>query len=134
MFAQVASAVEQRFASQWATAHPTIPVLYDSSDQQIGAGDTHLTLSILFGPTERKNIGSYKNHRLYGIISINILVKKGTGTRTSLGYADTAATIFRDEQFSGVLCRSPYVKRIGLLDEWMAYNVSTPFQYDEAYT
>ncbi len=135
MYEEIAEAVETRMNTEWTTLHPTINVFFDSTNQQTDNEDSFVDFTILFGEARRMNIGiSYRNHRCEGIININIYVKKGEGTRTALSYADDIAGIFRDKLFSGILCKSPSIKRLGEELQWFVYNVSVPFQADFAYT
>ncbi len=135
MFAEVSQAIEERMDTQWTALYPSIDVFYQNTGQKASDGTTYLSLDILYGEAERKNIGvSYRNHRLKGFINVNVFVPRNTGSRTALGYADSVAGIFRDQNFDGVTCLSPSVRELDQNKSWLQVNIRTEFWFDEAFT
>ena len=72
-------------------------------------------------------------YRNVGIISMNLHVPINTAAQTGMGYADTAAAVFRGQQFSGITCRGASITRIGEFDQWFIINISIPFFRDELF-
>jgi len=67
-------------------------------------------------------------HRVIGIIHILIMVPTGTGTQTARGYSDTLGDLFRNADFSDILCRSPKTVRVGDIGEHYQFSWLCPFQ------
>jgi len=124
-------AIETRFEAQWGT---TTPYRHDNVDYTPVSEITFVELEIHNGQGRRINIGDAdKLYRYPGIISINIHGAKSKGTRALKALADTAAAIFQGVQFSGIICYTSGITRIGEIDGRFVYNVSTPFTRDESF-
>jgi hypothetical protein len=121
-------AIETRFNASWATA---TEIAWDNVEYTPTQGTDFVRLTIIDGDSSQVSLGNSPLHRSIGIIDIGIFVSLNSGTASARGYADRAAAIFREAQFSGILCRSPAIYRIGENDGWFQYNVTVPFHRDE---
>jgi len=124
------SAIRSRFNTNWASA---TPVKYDNADFTPPANSAFVALEIHNADENPVSIGNGVLYRSSGIISINIYVPINTGTKTLNGYCDTAAAIFRGQQFSGVNCRGARITRLGEIDGRFVANVSVEFHRDEEF-
>ena len=129
-FASERQAIESRFSTQWGT---TTPIKYDNIKYVPTAGTSFVALEIHKGASIQASLGTSPLFRGIGIISVNIYTPTGSGTNTGRAYADTAAGIFRNVVFSGIVCKSASVTRLGEQEGWFIYNVSIPFYHDETY-
>ena len=141
MFEEVDQAVTKRMDYEWNLLHPTIPILYENIEVAEGDGlgyedgEAHIDLEILDGESDRIDLGNVtRSHRYPGFININIYGVKGEGVRDIKELADSAASIFRDQQFNGVSCWSASITKIGPSGGYFQYNVSIPFYADFRYT
>ncbi len=123
------AAIEGRLSDNWSTT----AIAYDNVPYTPVAGTPYIRLTIHEVDSRQISMsGSTNCHRVTGIINIMIFVATGTGTKTAKQYADTISGIFRNADFSDILCRSPRVIRVGDIGEWFQYTVLIDFQYDKA--
>lgn len=123
-------AIESRFNTNWTTttkAFDNIPFKPPTN------GDGWARLTILDGKSDQVSLNTDPTHRRVGVITVQIFVPKGTGTITVRTYADSIAAIFRNAVFSGIVCRSPFLVRVGQTGEWYQMNVIVPFFIDEIF-
>jgi hypothetical protein len=106
-FADIAAAIRQRLAANWATT----PILYENLDenqvQTAGQNpESFIVLEIIPLMNEQKDFGdpAHVGYRTRGIFNIHILTPANAGDGLALEYADTLAAIFRGKEFSGVIC------------------------------
>lgn len=125
------AAVESRFTAQW-TGTPMAHVVFDNLAYTPVQGTPYVRVSIRPGTSERITIGS-REHRTVGVIIIQIFTPVGTGTADARAMADQAAAIFRDQEFGGLLCRSPSIQNVGQSTDWTQFNVTVPYQRDEVF-
>jgi uncharacterized protein DUF4128 len=131
-FANEAKAIEQRLATNWGT---TTPIKNDNVNYSPVTGTAYIELQIHNAQGVRVTVGSTNPlYRYPGIISMNIFGPLNAGTRILKGYADSLADIFRGATFSGIICRTPKITRLGGVEGWFVYNVSIPFQRDAVET
>jgi len=121
--------IEGRFDTNWVT---TVKA-FDNVDFKPPEGAAWTRIKIFEEDTQRINIGTPGVHRVSGMIVVEIFVPKGTGTATARDYAGQIATIFRDAQFNGVLCREAVPRNVGDYKGWYQFNVVTRFQWDGVY-
>jgi len=125
--------IEQAIAVRLATNWTTTPITYENVPYTPTPRTAFVRL--LVNEVFSKQIamsGSSSCHRISGLINIMIFAPIGTGVRVARGYADSIAAIFRNAQFSSILCRSPRLVRVGDIGEWYQYSVLVDFQYDQA--
>jgi len=129
-FEDEAKAIEQRFETEWGA---TTPIKWENTDYTPDPDVTFTELEIHHGQGVRLDIGSSQRYRYPGIISINIRGPLTKGTRALKTLADTAQAVFQGVTFSGIICYTSSITRIGEVDGRFVYNVSTPFTRDESF-
>lgn len=70
-------------------------------------------------------------YRTHGIIRVNVYGAKGIGPKAVTEHADGVASIFRDAEFSGIVCRTPTIHTVGDVDGWWAVSVIVEFYADQ---
>ena len=121
--------IEQRWADNWLYS----AYVFDNRPAPEGE-EVWVRLTILDGDTEQASIGGPTSlYRHFGIIAVQVFVKEQTGTAKARQLADTVASIFRGQKFNGILCRSPAVQRVGVIEGWFQINVNVPFQWDGSF-
>jgi hypothetical protein len=129
-FASAQISIESRFNSNFAGC----PVQYENVPYTPIPGTTFCTLEIVESYSQRADIGTTNPfHRSFGSIIVNFHLPLDVGTNQGRVLADTAAAIFRDQDFSGITCRSPVVRNIGEVEGWYIVNMTCPFFYNEVY-
>jgi hypothetical protein len=124
--------IEQRFKDNWGS---TTAVKYANVDFTPVPGESWVDINVVDGdqiPISLGGIGATL-HRNVGIISINVYTQLNIGTQTGKNLADTAATIFRGQTFSGIICRTVRITDLGETNGWYVHNVSIPFWRDETF-
>jgi len=125
-FQDIRQAIESRFSTNWIATD----VSWDNVPYTPDANTAFVRLMINEVDSFQASIATVPCHRFIGIIHILIMVPVGTGTNTARGYADDAATIFRNANFDGIQCRSPRIVRVGDIGEHYQYSVMLNFWYD----
>lgn len=122
--------IETRFNTQWASASP---IAWDNVSYTPTTGTSWVRFSILSGAAFQASLETTPKYRHTGIIDIGIFTPEDGGTQTARTLADTAAAVFRGWSSGGIVCRAPYITRIGQSDGWYQLNVTVPFYRDEAF-
>jgi hypothetical protein len=131
-FSTVVRDIEARLIANWAT---TVIDINPNADFKPPAYDTAwIKLRIFNEKTDRTNVGNPGCHRTIGTIIIQIFTPLNSGTRTAIGYGDTLAEIFRDQQFNGITCREAHVEDVGEMDGRWQTNLIVPFYWDARHT
>jgi hypothetical protein len=120
--------IESRFFTQWGD---TTAIVADNVETSPPAS-TYVEFQIHTGDSFQAALGE-RFYRHVGIVSINIFLPKGGGTRPGVKLADQAAEIYRGQSFSGITFRAPKVTRVGEVNGRFVYNVSIPFFRDEVF-
>lgn len=129
-FEQQLADIETRFAANFTACL----VKYPNSNIRPGANETFCELLVSDIDSNRASIGvDSPLHRNHGVIIANIHVPKGSGTHTARQYADLAADVFRDSQFSGITCRSPDVRDVGDVQGWYVVSMMCAFFRDKIF-
>lgn len=126
-------AIQSRFKTEWETAHPTVPIIYDNVKGKEPDGG-FVQLRILNGASELAGLGLTKLYRYPGVISVDIFFPLRKGIKAVDQYADTIDGIFRGQSFSGILCRAAERQDLGEAGHYWRVNVSVPFQRDKLQT
>lgn len=122
--------IEVRFDANFSSC----PVKYPNSNYRPVANETFCELIVSNIDSQRASIGEDSPlHRNHGVIIANIHVPKGTGTHIARRYADAAADVFRDTQFSGITCRSPEVRDVGDVESWYVVSMMCAFFRDKIF-
>jgi len=130
-YSTVVRDIEQRLVDNWATTridiNPNAP--FKTSD-----GEEFVKLRVYNESSSRKTIGATGVHRQNGTIIIQIYTNLAEGTRKGIGYGDTLAALFRDQQFNGITCREALVEDIGEFEGRWQTNLVIPFYWDGTYS
>lgn len=123
-------AIESRFATQWGT---TTPIKYENvslTEPTVNYVELYVRHSI----EKHKGFDGHTHlFRRPGVISIHIRTKMNLGVRPALLLAESAATVFRAKEFSGVRCKEATVHEMGEDNGWYLVIVSINFFTDNAY-
>ena len=126
-------AIRSRFYTNWSAT----PVKYDNADFVAPANAAFVVLEIHNADEQPASYGGSTGngvvYRSYGIISLNVYVPLNTGTTTLNTYCDTAAVVFRGQQFSGITCYGAKITRLGEIDGRFVANISIEFIRDEEF-
>jgi hypothetical protein len=128
-FAAETIAIENKLSTTWTTT----PIAYENVDYEPTPGTPYIEIFVKTGESMHASLGPKPIHRFSGVILINIYVEKSVGLAQAMTYADTLAAIYRDQQFSGITCRSPYIKKAGQVGEWQVLSLIVPFLRDEIF-
>lgn len=130
-FADERAAIEKRLKDNWTTT----PIVFDN----VGFRPTDSEYIAIFiqnaAATQIELTGSTPRHRYTGLISIQIFVNANSGSQTARSYADTIAAIFRNQTFSSgssgtIICRTPNVQRVGVVEGRFQLNLTVPYYRD----
>lgn len=127
----MAATISDRFDSVIAVPE-SVTTLYDNdpTDKPQHTMWVHFTLQE--GETFVRTLGTVKTYRTPGIATAQIFIPVGQGDKDALALADKIKTAFRAIRVSGVVFKTPSVRRVGRTDSWWQLNVSCPFYADEA--
>jgi hypothetical protein len=125
-FQDIRQAIESRFSTNWTATD----ISWDNIPYIPDANTAFVRFMINEVDSFQASIATVPCHRIIGIIHILIMVPVGTGTDIARGYADIAAGIFRNANFSDVQCRSPRIVRVGDIGEHFQISILTNFWYD----
>lgn len=122
--------IQTRFSTAWGA---TTPVSYPNVDFTPPVDAAWVQFSLLGGAAQQVDLGTTATFRNIGVIVVQIFVPTGSGVAVAMGHADSAAAIFRRASFSGVTCRAPAIRRVGVddSDTWYQVNVEIPFYRNE---
>lgn len=130
-------AIQEVFATEWASAQPTVPVVYAAVAGTSPPEAPYARLSVMSGGSEQVSFGAGDKgmHRSIGVVQVDIYHQLGLGELGVRQLADSAATILRSRSLSsGVTTRSPRVDRIVSEGSHVRLTMSVPFQRDAVYT
>lgn len=125
-------AFEKRLKDNW--TDPT-PIFFDNLTVEKPTTGAYGIFYITPGDSAQITLGFPARHRLVGVIVLKLLLRESEGTSKIRKLADTFSPIFRDADFSlgssgRILCRSPSIGRLGVVDGWYQLNVTVPYQRD----
>ena len=124
----IRAAIEGRLSDNWTATD----VSWDNVPYKPKASTAFIRLLIDEADSVQISIANVPCHRITGIIHIPIMVPTGTGTQTAKGYSDALGDIFRNADFSDILCRSPKTVRVGDVGEHYQFSFIISFQADRA--
>ena len=99
-FAAERTAIEARFATEWATtSHSTVPVAYENVDFSPPAtADPWVAIYIRNGAADVVTVGPVVT-RVGGLIQVSVYAPANEGTHEAREIADSAAGVFNIVQF-----------------------------------
>lgn len=117
--------IETRFSTNWGAL---TPVGYENFPFRLSPTNTEFVeLFVIHNTEENISIGDSPNYRRYGIININVYVRKQTGAKRIRTLCDTASAIFRNTEFNSITCLTAQIEQVGDSDIWYKYNISISF-------
>lgn len=130
------AAIEGRWDTEWVSGSPSsarTPTAYENVPYEPTLGTSWVRLSILNGEALQISTGDPGNnqHRHVGVIAIQIFTPAGQGTNAGRALADLAAAVFRNQRFSGLYAKVPYISGTSNDGPWHQTNVTVPFWRDE---
>lgn len=126
--------LEGRFQTLWAgSAYSALKVGYDGHDFKFVKGVTSVRLRIADGEAEQKSMGDPGNNlvRHVGVLFVQIATPGGEGTQLSRDIEETVSGFFRNQYFSGIRCRIPYIMSRDEEAPFLISTVCVPFERDE---
>ena len=123
-FEALRDSIEARFDTNWATT----PVAYENVDFTPPDGPW-VRLTIIIGQGQTAGIdGTNPTVRDTGLISIQLFVPAGTGTKLADGYIDSLVAIYEHTRFDGILAYTASPVPLGVTDGWHQTNITIPFR------
>lgn len=128
--------IEGHFQTGWAaSAFSSIPVIYENVP--INQPTTDFIIHRISDSDGRQMeiTGGSAYHRYVGLVSVDILVRTGTGTRVARQLADVVSSIYRRAQITSpaagrITFRTPDLKAMGTFSERYRLIVICPYQRD----
>ena len=124
----IREAIEARLSDNWTSTD----ISWDNVPYTPEANTAFIRLMIDEVDSRQVSMADTPCHRIFGIIHIPIMVPVGTGTDTAKGYSDALGDIFRNADFSSIICRSPKTVRVGDVGEHYQFSWLCNFQADKA--
>lgn len=124
----IRTAIESRLSANWTTTD----ISWDNIPYTPLPETPYIRLLINEVDSYQASMAAIPCHRTIGLIHILIMTPVGTGTQTARGYADTLDGIFRNANFSDIICKSPKLVRVGDVGEHYQYSHITSFWIDKA--
>jgi hypothetical protein len=129
-FTDAQLAIETRFYNNFSACS----IKYENIDFDPQPTESYVELFVVEMNNQRADIGTNNPlHRTFGAISVNVYTAKYIGTKTGRTIADTAAAIFRDASFSGIICKSALIRNVGESGDWYVVNMTCEFYRDETF-
>ena len=134
-FADERQAIEARISTNWTIT----PVQYENVSFTKPNDNEYVSLVILPGAASQIDMADSPMHRHIGVITMQVFGPADAGTNTARTQADGLAAIFRNAQFTAgssgtILCRSPEISRVGVVNGIFQLNVSVPYQRDVTFS
>ena len=86
-------------------------------------------LTVINGPGNTQGItGSTPTVRDTGLVSLQIFVKEGVGTKPATELVDLFTPIYEHTRFGGILCYTATVNHLGVTNGWHQTNITIPFR------
>ena len=133
-FADERRAIENRFSANFSA----LPVQFENVRWNNPATGGYVRFTIRNSGGAQISTGQSPLHRYAGVIIADIFMPEESGTNAARAHADTIEAIFRRAQFSAgssgtILCRTPSITVVGIVDGYLQISVSVPFQRDKIY-
>lgn len=128
-------AIEAQFANNW-TGTTADRIKWENQKFEQPKSGSWVALTIRNGEARQASVNSRPLNRYPGIIQIDVYVPEESGTDTARSLADSAASIFRNVQFSygssgTITTRVPYLVTLGVTDGWHRVVVTVNYQRDK---
>lgn len=127
-------ALEGRFQTLWAaSAYSSLKVGYSGHDFKFVKDTSSVRIRIADGEAEQKTMGDPGNNlvRNVGVLFAQIATPGGQGDNLSREIEETIMGFFRNQYFSGIRCRIPYVMSRDEEAPFLISTVCVPFERDE---
>ena len=131
-FEDLANTIRSRFKTQIADVK-SLPTQYDNHD--FDNPDNEIWCRLTFNPGESSQVAcggpGANRFRTPGVMTAQLFAPVGQGDKDLLVLADAIKTAFRCVTDSGVVFKTPSIKRIGKRDGQWQVNVNCPFYADD---
>lgn len=127
--------IRERFAAGWVVGSPPVqatPIQWPNQAFVPPKNKPWARFEITAGDTANAVVGMTQV-RSVGIIWIGVYVPIATGLSIALSFAEIAASVFRNQSFSGVRCVAPEIRDAGEHDGWRLVTIVIPYFYDIFY-
>lgn len=132
---QAHEAIAQRFKTQWATLHPTIPIVFSN---EIGSStDEWVRIAFVPALSRQSALGAVKRWTRTGTIGVQIFSPASAGTARCSELADDVRTVLEGQFLTVGSDESPVVTYAGssgspLSDgNWFMETVTVPYSHDQ---
>jgi len=124
-------AVVTELQTFWSAAYPTIPLHYENTarvdaDQQ---GQAYAMAEVEFLPAFQASLEAAPMTLVYGHLSVTVLSKEGTGTRSGLVMCNALIAAMKYRSFSGVVTMAPSLGRKVEVAGWHHQDAIIPFRF-----
>jgi len=120
-----------RFAAQWAILQPTVEVAYPDVNTPPPEGESWVRVTILDGDSTQAALPATRRTRHIGIFMVEIYTPLAHGDELGRALADSVVTAMSEVTVSGIRLKVTSLLRVGEDRQWLHYNASTPFLYDD---
>lgn len=112
--------------------HATLPVYYQNADEidHDTLAGPYLFVKIEFIGSTQIDLSATPGTRHYGLLSIDVRVKVGTGTRSTLVLLDYLVMLTKYKSLSGVVLQAPSVQASTMIGTWRCQELLVPFWVD----
>jgi len=129
-FEAMANIIRSRFKNQVVGATGLL-VAYDNAPFDEPDNAVWVRFTVLTGDSDQASFGAQKRFRTIGIAVAQIFQPIMQGDKASLALADRIVTAFRSVTDSGVVFKTPSLRRVGRTEKFNQINVSCPFYADD---
>lgn len=115
----------------WVTAYPGVKIFYENTVQVSldDVGDRFTTASIDFTDSVRQGIDESPITGSYGVITMRLFSKEGTGVNSTLEEATFLRNLLKYKKLAGVTLDCPRMGKKVAKDGWVSQDLIVPFQF-----
>lgn len=126
-FDLIRESIEARMVANWFESEP---VEYENVPLGRETSNGFVRLVIINGDSGTHGMGGNTlQARDTGMVSLQVFVPKGSGTKRSRELCDAFAAIFEHKRFNGITTYTASVAPSGMTgDKWLQVNVTVPFR------
>lgn len=120
-----------RFGAQWDVLQPDVPVAYPNTDFTSTDGEAWVRVTQLDGDSFQAALPATRRTRHVGLFMVEIYTPLLEGDEAGRALGDSVATAMSEVAVSGIRLKVTSLLRVGTERQWLHYNASTPFLYDD---
>ena len=124
---------ETRFNTLWTAAYPAVPIAYANVAFDPEPVNEFVDFYVIPGGSNGISVGTptVPLIRYTGVAMAIIHTTINSGEQRGRQLSQTVIDGFRNLSFTNIICRSPYINIIGVVNKFYQVNVIIPFQRDE---